>query len=804
MSIKEKIKNGLVFFDGGTGTMLQSLGLMLGELPETWNITHPNEIINLHKEYLEAGANIIKTNTFGANSFKFDGKEGKYSLESIVSAGVCNARNALEQCENMNTDHYIALDVGPTGKMLRPLGDLEFEHAVEIFGEIIRCGVSCGVDLILIETMGDSYEMKAAVLAAKENCDLPVFVTAAYNEDGKLLTGADPEAVVALLEGLRVDALGINCSLGPEQMKNIISQLLKYASIPVIVNPNAGLPHIDNGKVAYDITPESFAKSMSDIVKMGARIVGGCCGTTPAFTKQMIHEVKNIVPVPLSEKNHTIVSSYTHGVEIGKIPVLIGERINPTGKSKFKEALREHNIDYILNEGISQREKGVHILDVNVGLPEINEPEIMAEAVSELQSILDLPLQIDTSDIVAMEKAMRIYNGKPMVNSVNGKLESMNKVFPLVAKYGGVVVALTLDEDGIPETAIGRAQIADKIYKTAEKYGIEAKNIIIDTLAMAVSADSTSAQTTLEAIKLIKSKKSRRTVLGVSNISFGLPNRDFITSTFFSLALNSGLDAAIMNPYSADMMKTYYSYLALAGLVNNFVKYIDFASNASVQVISQKTSKLLATENDEFSLRSAIINGLREKTEILTKHMLGELTAMEIINNHIIPALDTVGKGFEGKAIFLPQLLMSAEAARVAFDVVKGSLTYKEKSGAGNKIILATVKGDIHDIGKNIVKVLLQNYGFDIIDLGRDVPVDMIVSTCVSGKVKLVGLSALMTTTVASIEETIKELRKCAPWCKVMVGGAVLTKEYARMIDADNYGKDAMESVRYAETIFAE
>lgn len=831
-TIREKMKEGFVFFDGGCGTLLQAAGLKAGELPETWNITHADEIRKIHYDYLMAGSNILKTNTFGANALKFS-DDGEYSLKNVVERAIDNAREAVAAAEQSPEtdgasakDHYIALDIGPLGKLLKPLGDLDFEDAVELFRKTIAIGAAYGVDLILIETMNDIYEAKAAVLAAKETCELPVFLTTAYDASGKLLTGADAKAVVAVAEGLGVDALGINCSLGPEQMMGIVEELAEYASVPVIVNPNAGIPRTENGKTVYDVTPDKFRDAMVKIAGLGGRVLGGCCGTTPQHISSMIAAVKEMTPLPLTWKEHTLIASYTHAVEFSGKPILIGERINPTGKSKFKQALRDHNMDYILQEGLTQQEKKADVLDVNVGLPEIDEAAMMTEVVMELQGVTDLPLQIDTTDSKAMEQALRRYNGKAMVNSVNGKEEVMREVFPLVRKYGGLVVALTIDEDGIPETAEGRLAIVDKIYKKAAEYGIAKKDIIIDPLAMSVSADKESAKVTLDSLKGIKERYQGRTSLGVSNISFGLPNRDFINASFFTMAMQNGLDAAIMNPNSGEMMKAYHTFCALQGYDENFADYIEYASNLpAVTTVNtaqgagmgtgtaegradlengtagSKTGGVDMQEKDP--LIEAIVKGLKERAAHLTGEYLQTMESIEIIDGKLIPALDIVGKGFEEKRVFLPQLLMSAEAAKSAFDVIKETLqskgTAEEKKG---RIILATVKGDIHDIGKNIVKVLLENYGYDVIDLGKDVPPELIVKTAKEERIRLVGLSALMTTTVPAMEETIKMLHAKDVDCKVLVGGAVLTQEYADMIHADKYAKDAMESVRYAEEVF--
>lgn len=782
MTIIEKIKSGITYCDGGAGTLLQSWGLKAGEKPETWNITNPEKIIEMHRLYLEAGANIITTCTFGANRLKFD------NLEEIVTAAVNNAKTACEEYENA----FVALDIGPTGKMLEPLGDLSFEEAVSIFSETIKIGANAGADLILIETINDSYEAKAAVLAAKESCDLPVFITCVYDDTHKLMTGADPKAMIAMLEGLGANAIGMNCSLGPKQMAEIVPEFAKYSSVPIIVNPNAGLPRSENGKTVYDIDADEFSDIMCDIVKSGATIIGGCCGTTPEHIKKTVEKTKNL-PFALPEKkNYTLVSSYTHAVEIGKHPVIIGERINPTGKKRFKEALRENDIGYILNEGLAQNKKGVEILDVNVGLPEIDETSMMVNVIKALQGVTDLPLQIDTVDPVAMEKAMRVYNGKPLINSVSGKEESMKAVFPLIKKYGGAVIAVTLDENGIPASAAERVEIAKKIISRAKEYGIDEKDIIVDPLAMAVSSDSNSANVTLEAVKMLH-KTGIKTSLGVSNISFGLPSRADVNSVFYTMAMQCGLDCAIINPFSDEMMKAWHCFMALTGKDENCSDYIEFADKLSP--VQPQNS----TESD-MTLDGCIISGLKDQAGAIATELLKTASPMEIIDGMIIPALNTVGKGFEEKKVYLPQLLMSAQAAKEAFEAIKSAIPAGENKKG--KIVIATVKGDVHDIGKNIVKVLLENYGYDVFDLGKDVAPETIANAVKSSGAKLVGLSALMTTTVPAMEETIKLLRKEAPECKVMVGGAVMTEEYAAMINADSYGSDAMASVRFAEKIY--
>ena len=793
--LRDSLGKELLFFDGGMGTLLQAKGLLPGELPEIWNLEHAEAVVEIHRKYFEAGSDIILTNTFGANALKFHSRE--YGLKEIVTAAIENARKGAEQGVRDGREVYVALDIGPTGKLLQPMGDLSFEKAYEAFAEAVKYGEEAGADLIHIETMSDTYEMKAAVLAAKENTTLPVFATMIFDEKGKLLTGGDVPAVVAMLEGLRVDALGINCGLGPEQMLPILEQILAVTSLPVIVKPNAGLPKQKDGVTYYDVTPEDFAQTMKRIVETGAGLIGGCCGTTPEHIFRMTEACRKIPVKTPVKKTDTIVSSYGRAVVIGDKPVIIGERINPTGKKRMKQALKDHDMDYLLKEAITQQDKGAHILDVNVGLPDIDEVAMMQEAVKELQSITSLPLQIDTVDIEAMEAAMRIYNGKPMVNSVNGKKESMEAVFPLIQKYGGVVIGLTIDEEGIPQTANGRLKIAEKIIAEAAKYGIDKKDIVIDVLAMTISSDPEGAKTTLEALRLVRDKLGVRTVLGVSNISFGLPYRPAINANFYTMAMQNGLSAGIINPSSEDMMRSYYSFCALMNYDENFTAYIErYGSQvpAAAPTVGGQS---------KISLKEAIERGLKEEAHQLTAELVKEEAPLSIINTQLIPALDVVGKGFEKGTVFLPQLLMSADAAKQAFAVLKEVLAksdYTEEKK--DKIILATVKGDIHDIGKNIVKVLLENYSFDVIDLGKDVAPEKIVETAVEQKVKLVGLSALMTTTVTSMEETIRQLRKAKPDCLVMVGGAVLNQEYADMIGADFYGKDAMQSVHYAQKVF--
>lgn len=770
--------------------MLQDLGLPLGELPEEWNLTHAEEIVSVHRAYFAAGCDAVYANTFGANAFKFGDR-----LEEIVAAGVRNAKRAAAEFSGK----YVALDVGSLGKLLKPLGPLGFEEAVSIFKRTMAAGAEAGADFIAIETMNDIYEMKAAVVAAKETCNLPIFASCVFGADGKTMTGTTPEAMVALLEGLGVAALGLNCSLAPSEMLPIAERIIKCSSTPVLVKPNAGLPASVNGKTVYSVESAEFSDDMKKIALAGATCLGGCCGTTPRYMAELIQKTRGVPFRYPKKKELCVISSYTHAEYLGGVPLIIGERINPTGKKRLKQAICEGETGYILNEAITQAERGAHVLDVNVGVPGIDEAAVLTDVVAEIQGVTDLPLQIDTSDPIAMESALRRYNGKALVNSVNGKKESMDVVFPLVKKYGGTVIALTLDEGGIPESAAGRIAIAEKILKEAARYGLGKKDIVFDTLAMAVSADGTAAVTAIQSLQYIRHTMGVNTSLGVSNISFGLPNRDFINGTFFAMALGAGLSAAIINPNSHEMMKTYRSFVALSGKDANCLKYIEYAS--SVTAVQPAVSVTVGTggaDERQKDLKYYIVKGLKGDAARSADSLLESEKPLDVINGQIIPALDEVGKGFEEKTVFLPQLLMSAEAAAAAFEVIKSRF-----KGEGNakklKIVIATVKGDIHDIGKNIVKTLLENYGFPVRDLGRDVPPERVVEAAKEIGADVVGLSALMTTTVASMAETIRQLRAEYPRAKVVVGGAVMTAEYAENIGADKYCKDAMETVRYCE-----
>ena len=793
MNFKEFLQNNLVCLDGGMGSLLLEGGLKSGELPERLSITNPTLIENIHKSYYDAGSNVVLTNTFGANPIKFD----KSELSQIVCAAIECAKRARESSIS-NKEKFIALDIGPSGKLLKPYGDLDFEDAVSHFSEVARLGEKYGADLIFIETMSDSYEAKAALLAAREATSLPVVVSFAFGEDGKLLTGASPEALVHTFEGLGADAIGANCSLGPRALSGVITKMLECASVPVLIKPNAGLPEVVSGKTVYNVLEEEFSEEILDLVKKGVRLVGGCCGTRPTYIEALSKKIEGITPKPIEKKEITAVTSYTHAVNFGTRPLLIGERINPTGKKRFKEALIRLDMDYILNEAISEEECGAEILDVNVGIPDIDECEMLTRTISEIQAVINLPLQIDTSNPAAMESALRRYNGKALINSVSGKRESMDAIFPLAKKYGGVIIALTLDENGIPETADGRVEIAKRIIAEAEKYGIDKKELVFDTLTLTVSADSNAANVTLEALRRIKSELGCHTSLGVSNVSFGLPLRDSVNAAFFVMAMQNGLGAAIMNPYSEEMMKAYYSYLALSGIDTGCKRYIENMPRHSKEPEVKRVEDKKESHTD---LQHAIIKGLADKAEMLTRELLKTVSALDIINSEIVPALNTVGVGYENKRVYLPELLMSAEAAKRSFEVIKRENT-KSSGAEGEKIILATVKGDIHDIGKNIVKLLLENYGFTVIDLGRDVSCEDILASIERESASLVGLSALMTTTVGAMEEAIVQIKERFPDTKVMVGGAVLTEEYARKIGADAYAPDAMGAVRYAEALF--
>lgn len=798
-------KDAILFLDGGMGTQLQGKGLQPGEMPEAWNVSRPKDILAVHEAYFKAGADIAYANTFGANPAKY---HGSAPIEDVIAAGVSIAREAAT---TVGGKRGVALDIGPTGRLLKPFGDFEFDAAYDAFAEQVRIGEKAGADLAVIETMGDTYELKAAVLAARENSSIPIFATVALGEDGKLLTGADVECVAAILEGLRVDAIGLNCGFGPDRMLPFVKRLAACTSLPLIVKPNAGLPQVVDGRTVFTVGPEEFAKDIRALAEAGASIVGGCCGTTPAHIAAVREALSGFRrPSRTGCLPKTMVASGSRAVEIPfDDSIVIGERINPTGKKKLKAALTEGDVAYVLREAVSQSDAGAHVLDVNVGVPGIDEAAALDSTIQAVQGVTDIPLQIDTSDANALERALRHYNGKALVNSVNGKKESMDAVLPLIAKYGGAVVALTLDENGIPPTAEGRLAIARRILERGAEYGLKPSDFIIDVLCLAISADAGSANTILRALRMVREELGCRTCLGVSNISFGLPARPLLNASFYTMALANGLSAGIINPLATDMMTAYRAYRALAGKDRSCCAWIeaykDFtpASAAAQNHAKGGASAPAAQSPDDSGLTEAIRHGLKSDAASLAASAIKDGKApLDVIGSGIVPALEAVGKGFESGSVFLPQLLMAAEAAGAAFDVVRGAMPSRDGESVRGPIIVATVKGDIHDIGKNICRALLENYGFKVIDLGRDVPPEKVVDAARRENARLVGLSALMTTTVGFMEQTVKLVHEELPGCKVTVGGAVLTDEYARKIGADFYSKDAMELVRLAESLF--
>ncbi len=791
-TVLEAIKERRLYLDGGMGSMLQAAGLPEGLLPDVWSIQNPQAIQDVHRQYLEAGCRIITTNTFGTNRQKL----APYGLTpaQVMTAAVANVRAAMEQAGV--TDGYVCADLGPTGKLLKPYGDLDFEDAVDLFAETARAAAQAGADCVLVETMSDLYELKAAVVAVKENCDLPIFASLIFDGTGKLLTGGSPRAAVALLEGLGVNVFGINCGLGPKEMAPVFEAFWADSSTPLLLQPNAGLPRSEGGKAVYDVDPQTYAAEMLPLAPM-ATVMGGCCGTTPAHLKALIEATRDIPLPEVTRKETCFITSYCQAVALdGKHPVIIGERINPTGKKKLQAALREGDTGYVLNEALKQEEAGAHILDVNVGLPGLDEPAVLTATMEAIQEVTGLPLQLDTSNPEAMERALRRYNGKPLINSVNGKEESLNAILPLVKKYGGGLVCLALDDDGIPETVEGRVAIAQKIIRRAEELGIPRRELLVDGLTMPVSAGGENANVTLGTLCQAKQVLGVKTALGVSNVSFGLPKREQLNQAFFTMALQGGLDGAIINPMSAPMMAAYRSYCALTGLDDQCQVYMEAFRDAA-----PAAAPVPKAADGQVTLHQAVCKGLKEAAASQAKAQAEAGTAiLDIINSQLVPALDEVGKGFEKGTLFLPQLLMSAEAAKEAFQVLKEYLPAAENAGE-SQIILATVKGDIHDIGKNIVKVLLESYRFRVLDLGKDVSPETIVETAREKKIPLVGLSALMTTTAPYMEETIRQLRQADLPCKVVVGGAVITQDYADSIGADCYAADAMETVHYAQSL---
>lgn len=780
--LQDKLGTHILVFDGAMGSQLQNEGLQAGDIPEVLNITRPELIQDIHRRYLEAGANFITTNTFGCNPLKM--KDAPYSFQEILKAAIDNANIARKQ---YNPNAYIALDIGPIGQLLEPMGTLTFDEAYDIVKQQVLLAKD-KVDVILLETMTDIYEVKAGVLAIKENSDLPVFVTMTFENNQRTLSGCDAITMVNVLEGLQVDALGVNCSLGPIELTPVINQILSFASVPVILQPNAGLPHLVEGKTCYNMDSHTFVTETMKHIQNGVTIVGGCCGTTPAFIKELVQHIPDVIHRPLIIPK-TRVSSGTTTVEFGHHVVVCGERLNPTGKKKLKAALLEQRYDEVVVEAIKQEQSGAHVLDVNVGLPGIDEVSTMKKVVKLLQEVIALPLQLDSSNPSAIEVACRYYNGKPLINSVNGKRETMETIFPIAKKYGAVVIGLTLDEYGIPPKANKRLAIAKRIIETAKQYGIRKENIIIDCLVLTASSQQEEVMETIKAVSLVK-QLGVHTVLGVSNVSFGLPNRPLLNKTFLAMALAAGLDLPIINPMDKELMATIDAFNVLYNYDQDALQYIQKQSNQEIIIKQDRTS---------FTLHDIVIHGLKEEAKKATISLLDTISGLDIINTILIPALDIVGKDYEQNKIFLPQLIQSAETAKIAFEVIKSS--FKDAPATKGPIILATVHGDIHDIGKNIVKVVLESYGYKIIDLGKDVPEQTIVEAYYTYKPQAIGLSALMTTTVVSMEKTIQLLKEIDGVCPILVGGAVLTKEYAKQIHADYYAKDAMETVEIMNQI---
>ena len=827
MDLRERLKHGILVGDGAMGTMLQRMGMEAGHVPEVLNFTQAEQLRQIHVDYFSKGCDFVTTNTFGANRLK-TGESG-YTVEEIMHQGVALARAAADLVSGDGKPRYVALGLGPIGKLMRPTGDLEFEEAVQLFKEQILTGVSAGADLLLIETISDLYEMKAAVIAAREVCDLPLFCSVTFQEDGRMLMGTDPLTVVTVLQDLGIDALGVNCSLGPVQMIPIVKEILRYSHIPVLVQPNAGLPRLSRGETVFDVDIPQFIQAMEEMMEAGVSVVGGCCGTTPEYIGALVDRAKAMDDKRASnsqtgtgetalpryatgQPRYTAVASARKTVLLDDRICVIGERINPTGKSALKEALRERNFTYIENEAIAQVKAGAAILDINVGLPGIDEKEMMLEAVRRVSAVVDVPLQIDSADPEVLEAAVRTYNGRPIINSVNGKQSVMDAVFPIAKKYGTCLIALTLDDAGLPETTEQRVAIADKIIKEAETYGIGRERILVDCLTLTVSAQQRAGRDTLAAIREVKQRFGVKTTLGASNVSFGLPNRKLLNRTFLAMALEAGLDAPITDPLVEDYMDAIRAYETLAGKDADSREFIACYGGATDSNAANKNAKggALVAESkqapvsQEQLLTDIILNGFQDRAAAVTTALLINREPLSIVEEIIIPALELVGSDYESGVRFLPQLVQSADTVREAFEVLKVHMAKAGDTLCYGRILMATVKGDIHDIGKNIVKVILENYGYEVIDLGRDTDIDRIVETAKAENIQLIGLSALMTTTVMNMEKTIKAIRAAGIDCKIAVGGAVLNAEYAKQIDADFYCKDAMDGVRAANAVFKE
>jgi 5-methyltetrahydrofolate--homocysteine methyltransferase len=778
-----ELKNRILLFDGAFGTMLQKRGMKTGEIPDMLNLTAPETVKEIYGEYVKAGADVITANTFSSNRYKLGERA---TPDETIGAAIRLAREAGAKT--------VALDISQIGVLLSPLGTLSFEDAYEMFKEQVLSGVKHGADLILIETMSDLLEAKAALLAAKENSSLPVFVTMTLDEDGRTFLGSDAKTIALTLSSLGADAVGLNCSLGPKQILPFVKTVCEYSRVPVIVQPNAGKPRFENGETVFDCTPQDFCREIEKMLDMGVGIIGGCCGTTPEYTRLLRRLADSRKPVPRKQKKVTAVTSAQNSVILENNIAVIGERINPTGKKRLKEALRSNDAEYILNEAMLQTEHGADILDVNAGLPEIDEKQVLTSLVREIQAVTPLPLQIDSSDPAAIESACRVYCGKPIINSVNGKKESLDAVLPIAKKYGAAVVGLTLDENGIPDTAEERFRIAERILDAARAYGIPDEDVLIDSLVLTASTNQKQVMETLKTVSLVRQRLSLHTVLGVSNVSFGLPEREKINSTFLAAAFGAGLTMPILNPMSGAYMDCVNAFRVLNGEDEGAADFISrYASLAS-----QQAAKL--PEGSDMTVEEIILSGRKQLMKQKTLELLESKNALEIIDGYFIPALDRVGEKYEKGEFFLPQLMASAEAAKVGFDVIKERCPSGD-SGKG-AIILATVEGDVHDIGKNIVRMLLENYGYRVIDLGKDVKSETVVGAVKQSGIRLVGLSALMTTTVKNMEKTIRAIHSEVPDCAVMVGGAVLNEEYARQVGADFYSKDAAGAAKIAEEFF--
>lgn len=782
-----------ILFDGAMGTMLQARGLRAGELPERLNLTHPDVVRAIHAEYVAAGADVITANTFGANARKLaEAHDASTTVEAVVTAGIRLAREAGAKA--------VALDVGPLGALLQPMGTLSFDDAYALFAEQIRAGEAAGADLILIETMSDLLEAKAALLAAREHTSLPVFVTVTFSADGRTFLGADPKNAAVTLSALGADAVGLNCSLGPAEAAPLVREILEYATVPVMVQPNAGLPRIEGDRTVYDVTPEDFTACCADLADAGVTVFGGCCGTTPAFTAALRAMLDSRTPAPHIIRRRTVFTGTGSVIELeGDNVAVIGERINPTGKKKLKEALRCHDDAYVVGEAISQQEAGADLLDVNAGLPEIDEPATLRRLIGAIQAVSPLPLQIDSADPTALEAAVRVYCGKPILNSVNGKEESLAAVLPIARRYGAAVVGLTLDENGIPATAEGRLAIARRILDRALALGIPREDVLIDCLVLTASTNQAQVRETLRGVSLVKRELGLRTVLGVSNVSFGLPARETLNAAFLSAAFGAGLDMPILNPLAPAYRTAVAAHRVICGQDVGAVAYIEAAPTLTAGPAPSAAPAPETTATPD-GLRGYIVSGRKKETAEAVSALLASAAPMEIINTHLIPALDEVGARFERGSLFLPQLIAAADAAGAGFEVIRAAAPAASRNRG--EILLATVKGDIHDIGKNIVRMLLENYGYAVVDLGRDVDPAEIVRTTRERGIRLVGLSALMTTTVKAMQETVSALRAAGADCRVMVGGAVLTPEYAEMVGADFYARDAAEAARIAAEVF--